>query len=149
MRSSGPGGQLVPAIASAADGGALFAWQDGRTGFEPQLGFQRLGPNGSPLWGSPPAGVDPPVRVALALAPIRPNPASLHFEVRFALPDAGPASLELLDLAGRRVHRAEIGGGTAGERSVMLRPIGLAPGLYVVRLTHARGERTVKAVLMR
>ncbi len=81
----------------------------------------------------PPAAA--PARLALAGAV--PNPArAAALTLRFSLPDASPARLELLDVAGRRVALREVGGLGAGEHAVRLetrRP--LRPGVHFARLT--------------
>ncbi len=75
--------------------------------------------------------------VVFALAGVTPNPAtSGRLSVAFALPDGAPATLELLDVAGRRVASREVGALGAGRHIVELAPAGRqAPGLYLVRLT--------------
>lgn len=56
---------------------------------------------------------------------------ALAFEV--ALPAAG-GTLELFDVAGRRVARRELDGIAPGARRVSLEARGLAPGVYVARV---------------
>ena len=136
-------------VASEPDGGATVAWQDARGGFAPTIGFQRLSPAGLLLPQTEPVAVGPPpVRAGLALPDIRPNPTRREFTASFSLPDGGPARLEMLDLLGRRVTSVDVGGRGAGTQSVRLRPSGLRPGLYRVRLVHASGTRVTKAVLV-
>ena len=70
--------------------------------------------------------------------------------VWFTLPNRDPAKLELIDIAGRRVIRQEVGSLGPGPHAVTL---GATPrlrsGLYFLRLT--QGARMLKArvVLMR
>ena len=88
--------------------------------------------------------VDVPVAVELALAGVRPNPATQELAVAFSLPDASPARLEAFDLAGRRVVAREVGPLGGGNHEVRLgEGRTLAPGVYLLRLT--RGERVLKA----
>ena len=95
-------------------------------------------------------GVGEPPLASFALAGPRPNPAAGSLQVTFALPDAAPARLEVLDLAGRRVRAREVGALGAGNHVVDLSRGGaLPPGVYLVRLT--RGERSLvaRAVVVR
>jgi hypothetical protein len=88
----------------------------------------------------------------LALAPPAPNPAAGAVGLNFSLPVAGQASIEVLDVTGRRVgqysgvfsagsHRWTWDGSTAGGSR--------AAGLYMVRLHTAQGTRTQRLVLLR
>ena len=82
--------------------------------------------------------VDVPETGALAVGRIVPNPATSRFAVTFALPTPGPATIALIDLAGRQVESHDVGGLGAGAHTVRFggtRP--LATGVYWVRLTHA------------
>ena len=71
---------------------------------------------------------------ALTLAGVRPNPADREIWVSFALPGSAPASLELLDVAGRRVTGRTVSG--AGTQTLeVLGGARLPTGIYLVRLT--------------
>jgi hypothetical protein len=78
----------------------------------------------------------------LALAGARPNPTTNTLAIVFTLPDASPARLELIDLAGRRIAAREVGSLGAGEH-VADPTTGHPPvtGVYFVRLV--RGDRTL------
>jgi hypothetical protein len=95
-------------------------------------------------------GVEAPAVWALALEGARPNPARGMISVGFTLPSSERATLELIDIAGRRVARREVGSLGPGRHVVQL---GGSPrlrsGLYFLRLI--QGERVLKArvVLMR
>src|SRR5206468_2157469 len=73
----------------------------------------------------PPAGRTPGLWLAIS-----PNPAGGALTVTFVLPDARPARLEVLDLAGRRLLARDVS--HAGEHVEQLGA--LAPGVYVVRV---------------
>lgn len=77
-------------------------------------------------------------RAALELSPLIPNPShGTALTVHFSLPDANAASLELLDVQGRRIEKREVGTLGAGRHAQVLSERGgLAPGVYVVRLSH-------------
>ena len=85
---------------------------------------------------------------SLQLAAV-PNPSSgASAEVRYQLLAAAPASVELLDLAGRRVAVAQPAQmQPAGAHRVSLAGLGLVPGLYLVRLRAGTQSQTVKLVV--
>lgn len=98
-------------------------------------------------------GVDDPGEQTLVLTPPSPNPAHGATRIRFSLPAPGPARIELVDLAGRRVWRIE-GTLASGSHSVQLdehdAPGGvLAAGIYFVRLTTPWGSRSARLVWLR
>jgi hypothetical protein len=76
-----------------------------------------------------------PDRASLALDRLWPNPGSELPRVLYSLPGSGPATLELLDLAGRRVLLEPLGAPGPGSHTLSLerhpRP---RPGMYWVRL---------------
>jgi hypothetical protein len=94
--------------------------------------------------------VDVPAEFRLALERTYPNPADRELNVAFSLPASGPARLELLDVAGRRVLSREVGRSQRGRGELRL-PLagGLPAGIYVVRLTQSGHAATTKACLIR
>ena len=85
----------------------------------------------------------------LELAGIAPNPATRGFRVSFTLPSSGTATLELVDLAGRRLERYQVGAFGAGRHTVdMGRGRRLAPGVYLVRLSQGRGTQSRKVCVI-
>jgi hypothetical protein len=99
---------------------------------------------------SPTAGVtgQSPATGRLAFAPPAPTPARNRSQLRFTLPAAGPVSLEVFDLAGRRIA-APLGGGRrpAGANEVELSVRGWAAGVYLCRLTY-HGERASERIVV-
>lgn len=92
----------------------------------------------------------PAAQAAFALAPVRPNPARGDgLVVRFSLPDASPAELELFGVDGRRVAAHGVGGLGAGTHVLDL-SAGRAfpPGLYLVRLTQRGRARTERVEVL-
>ena len=64
-----------------------------------------------------------------------PNPAhGTGFNVSLSLPDARPATLQVLDVAGRRLASREVGVLGPGRHSVRIAEGRMAAGVYVVRL---------------
>jgi beta-lactamase superfamily II metal-dependent hydrolase len=85
-------------------------------------------------------------RAMLALSAPRPNPSRGTVGLRFTLPQAGHARLEVLDLAGRRVMAAE-GDWPAGPTVLRWDGDARTPaGLYFVRLTTPWGTRSQRLV---
>jgi len=83
-----------------------------------------------------------------ALCGLEPNPARGRVRVSYELPDAGPARLELVDLAGRRLRSLELRG--PGARCMELGDLaGLHPGLYLVRLSRGGLAATRKLIIVR
>jgi hypothetical protein len=94
--------------------------------------------------------VEVPESARFALRGMAPNPGPVGTGlITFSLPDAAPARLEVVDVAGRRVFSREVG--TLGRGEHVVRMSGaepMAPGLYLVRLTRAGRSLTAKAVTM-
>jgi len=87
---------------------------------------------------------------ALALERPSPNPSPGGFAVAFTLPDAAPATLELLDIAGRRLLRRDVGALGAGRHSLRLAGAeALRPGIYLVRLDRNGESRVTRACVVR
>ena len=80
----------------------------------------------------------------LALGGARPNPARNALRVWFTLPGREPATLNLVDIAGRPVLQREVGSLGSGSHSMTLQTSPpLRPGLYFLRLT--QGPRMLSA----
>jgi hypothetical protein len=83
-----------------------------------------------------------PDQLVFALEGPCPNPAGRELNVAFTLPDGAAATLELLDLAGRRLRSEEVGVMQAGRHVVPLGGTqGLPAGVYLIRLT--RNDRSL------
>ena len=75
-----------------------------------------------------------------------PNPAADVLSVAIDLPTAGPVRVELFDLLGRAVRRQTLAA-AAGPLRQQLDLGGLAPGLYVLRLTPPSGPALSRQVV--
>ena len=91
-----------------------------------------------------------PLGPELALSGLRPNPGQGDATISFSLPDAAPAQLELLDIAGRIVVTRDVGGLGRGNHTLNL-AVGrtLAPGVYLLRLTQSKHSIRARAVITR
>jgi hypothetical protein len=87
--------------------------------------------------------------IRFAIEGLAPNPAvGGRLTVRFSLPSEAPATLELLDITGRRVDARTLSG-QAGRQSVELGGgARIPPGLYWIRLRHAGREGSIRAVVL-
>ena len=86
-------------------------------------------------------------RLEFALHRVGPQPTRGPLRIEFTLPDDAPATLELLDITGRRVATRAVGAGGAGRRSIELRDR-LPAGVYLVRLSQGGRIGTAKAVIL-
>jgi hypothetical protein len=90
-----------------------------------------------------------PQTLAFALSPVRPNPSAGELTAEFTLPSALPASLDVLDVAGRRVLSREVSLG-AGRHVVRLgEAADLKAGVYLLRLQQGGRSLTTRAVIAR
>jgi hypothetical protein len=102
-------------------------------------------------WGSGVVSVPGKATLPFALDPVRPNPSRGGvLTVHFTLPNAGAASLELLDVAGRRIARREVGSLGGGYHSLDLgEGRRLAPGLYLVCLRQGTNTRVTRVAVLK
>lgn len=100
--------------------------------------------------------IEPPIELSadeqvtrLTLSGAWPNPMRGALTVSFALPRAGDAQLELIDLAGRRVaQRLERGLAAGAHRITLASGLALRPGLYLVRLAQGGESRSLKVAVI-
>jgi hypothetical protein len=86
----------------------------------------------------------------LELRSVQPNPARGGFRVSYATRSGVAASLELLDVAGRRVLRRQVPAGIEGSEAIAASDMaGLPPGIYHLRLVQGAATRQVQVHLLR
>lgn len=95
--------------------------------------------------GTPDAAAASPSRLAIRARADRPH-GTLAFEV--ALPEAG-GTLELFDVAGRRVTQRDLGGLAPGVRRVAVEARGLGAGVYFARVRQRGATATAHVRLYR
>jgi hypothetical protein len=145
--STASGMQSFPTPTSDGTGGAVVVWCDWRNGVDADLYAMRVQKDGT--LGGEVAGVDPRVASALALAPPRPHPArGGPLALGFTLPRAGDATLELFDVAGRRLDARAWSALPAGPHAARLGDASLRPGLHLVRLRHGGETRVMRVVVL-
>ena len=94
--------------------------------------------------------VDVPKLAVFALEGARPNPAVRTLNVSLSLRDESPATLSVLDVAGRAVLSREVGSLGAGRHTVAL-DLGAnaAPGIYWLRLRQSGRALLARAAVIR
>ena len=96
------------------------------------------------------AGVPPGTGPTFALEGAQPNPAagSSGFTVSFSLPGDAPATLELLDLSGRRLLSREVGSLGGGRHTISWQreSAELPAGMYILRLSQSGRTASSKVV---
>jgi hypothetical protein len=103
---------------------------------------------------APVAVGDGPAPTRLSFAPPTPNPARGVVTLSFASPEAGPVTLEILDVQGRTVrarHESLARGASHFAWNWDLRDAAgrrVAPGLYLVRLATAHDAATRRVVVL-
>ncbi len=139
------GGAWAAVAQVAPDGVGRVAWEDtdvtAGSAYDYRLRF-----------GDATAGdvrVSVPGAFRLALAGLRPNPATAASSVVFSLASHEPATLDMLDVAGRRVWSRTLRAPEPGAQVMPMTDARLAPGVYLVRLTQGRDRAFAKAVIVR
>ncbi|MFI5371268.1 MAG: choice-of-anchor D domain-containing protein [Candidatus Eisenbacteria bacterium] len=90
-----------------------------------------------------------PDMLVFALQGARPNPAGRELQIAFTLPDGAATTLELLDLAGRRLRSEDVGALGAGRHLVSLGGTHSLPaGIYLIRLTRVGQSFVTKAAIV-
>ncbi len=140
-------------IVADGAGGAVVAWQDHRAGadeFDEDSDIYAQGVKGSGQLGEEPVGVPGAAGLALALSPPSPNPTRAGaMLLRFTLPGDAAASLELFNVAGRRIVAREVGSFGAGRHAVDLAAgRRLDTGIYFVRLQQGGNARVQRVVVL-
>jgi len=88
----------------------------------------------------------------LELATPFPNPAQMKSSLRWSMPRAAEATLEIYDVAGRRVAQLHAGKAEAGDHTSFWNLADengahVAPGIYFVRFASGSEERTTRLVV--
>jgi len=131
---SGPPELSAVIARSDGDGGALLVLSEGGPAYYTELLMRHVFRTGALGVGDPPR----PARLAFSLAP---NPARSELTLDLSLAADGPASIELMDVSGRRLLARAIEGGPRARRERLALPAGIAPGVYLARVTQGTDAR--------
>ncbi|MBI3539615.1 MAG: pre-peptidase C-terminal domain-containing protein, partial [Candidatus Eisenbacteria bacterium] len=131
-----------------SDGSGMLSYEDRAvtpgTRYVYRIGIHD--PSGEILSGE--VTIDVPLALAFGVRSVGANPSPGSVRVACSLPDAGTATLELIDVAGRRVDQQTLTGPGAPEVE-LAQGRSLAPGVYLVRLTHAGRSATTRVAVIR
>jgi hypothetical protein len=101
------------------------------------------------LWSEATVSIDQPQQVsAFRLDPAYPNPFHAGTTLPYFLATGGPLSVRVFDLLGRQVASLYDGYQSAGSHVVTLDALGLASGVYLVRM-EAGGQAQTQRVVRR
>ncbi|MFN8587618.1 MAG: T9SS type A sorting domain-containing protein [Candidatus Eisenbacteria bacterium] len=134
---------IVPGLQSTA----IVVWATNQSaGTFNDIHAKRIFGDGSLTTAGVEDGFAPVSGLALAAAP---SPARGDVALRFTLPHAGHATLELFGLHGERLRRLADGSFPAGTHQRTLDTSQLPLGVYLARLTTTEGKATAKIVHVR
>jgi hypothetical protein len=138
-------------IAADGSGGVVVAWDSlqcvscggGTPHLRTHARVNRLGPSGV----ADVPGVAPPLPgTTRPVLSVSPNPARDAISVRFTMRASVPATLELIDVTGRRIRSESLEAGTGGEQILRLGGLDALPaGVYLACLIQG-GERAFARV---
>lgn len=148
-RAEVPGSWSVVAT-TWPDGTGIVGFVDADVRPDARYGY-RLRANGdASVAASGETWVEVPGTAALALRDVVSNSSRSTIEARFSLGSDAPATLELMDVMGRRIESHEVGSLGAGGHSHVLGAARLLPsGLFIVRLRSEGRSLTAKALMVR
>src|SRR5438105_1947233 len=92
--------------------------------------------------------VDVPARARFALEGLRPNPATGPLTVAFSLASSEPATLEILDVTGRRLFQRDMGSLDGGAHILRVGDDHLPAGMYLIRLTQGARELLTRGAVV-
>ncbi|MEO5616464.1 MAG: kelch repeat-containing protein [Candidatus Eisenbacteria bacterium] len=132
------------------DGTGRVSWTDPAELSGRRVGYRLVFEGGDGRSTGGEVWVEVPSRGVLAIRSIGPNPASDRAVVTLSLPERRNALLEVLDLAGRRVHVRELGMLAPGAHRIELSEVGQLPlGVYLVRLRSGAQLATGRLLVLR
>jgi hypothetical protein len=141
------GGAWVPLGPPSRDARGRVSFDDPGVIAGSRYGYRLLVRQGGSEWAAGEVWLDVPRAHRLALDAVRPNPAFRAATVSFSLASQEPATLEVVDLAGRRVVARRLSLGP-GSHAIPL-DLEPAPGIYFMRLTQGGESRTCRVAFAR
>lgn len=131
------------------DGGGMIVFEDRDVvpgaRYQYRLGFLSDGQEtfAGDVW------VEVPTHLLLSLEGLQPNPAVKDLLVSFTLPSDAAASLEMIDVSGRRVLARDLRGLPPGRHTLRLDEARPPAGVYFMRLTQRDQSVTTRAAILR
>jgi hypothetical protein len=139
------GTRLEVAMAGTSDADAIVAWTDSRNQATTNSDIYA-----TKLVGGSFVGIDPLQESALALERPFPNPSRGPLSVRFVLPGSAPATIEIVDVRGRRILQRDVSGLGAGRHTMVLdEDAKFGVGIYYLKLHYGRTERATRFAIVR
>jgi hypothetical protein len=143
VQAAGPGTRRHPVATPDGTGSAVVAWEESAGG-RANIFAGRAAPatTNAPRTGP---------TTTFALEGLRPNPSlTTPLRVAFELATSEPATLDLMDVAGRVILTEEVGGLGAGAHMVLLdAPRSSRSGLYWLRLRQGGRVLTARGAVIR
>ncbi len=140
VQRSQAGSEWATVAVLERDGSDMIAWTDRAVVPGERYGYRLVDEAGqiyAETW------VNVPTTHRLALAGTQPNPAVPGARIVLSLPRRGPARLDILDVAGRRVAWREVGDLGPGAHQVRIPELDRLPaGVYMLRLSQG-GETAI------
>ncbi|MFA6470781.1 MAG: MXAN_6640 family putative metalloprotease [Candidatus Latescibacterota bacterium] len=78
-----------------------------------------------------------------------PNPFNPVTTIQFTMPGSGHVEIRAYDVLGRKVAELFSGELTAGEKSILWKPVNLAGGVYFISVATPYGLKTAKALFLK
>jgi len=131
-----------------SDGSGMVAFEDRDVDpgarYQYRLGFLADGQEtfAGEVW------VEVPTNLLLAIDGLQPNPAVKDLLVSFTLPSDAAASLEMIDVAGRRLLARDLRGLPPGRHTLRLDEVRPPAGVYFIRLTQKDRTVTARAAIL-
>lgn len=120
------------------------------SGVEYEYRLMALDASGHPtVLGTLNARLDAQVPTRFVLSEPWPNPAINHLNVYVDLPEAADLTLELYDIAGRRITSQSVPGAVSGRHNLSVDVNDLAPGVYLLRAFVGEESGTRRVVITR
>lgn len=132
-------------VAFDLSNGALAFWQDQRNNAATKTDIYMM----RVPFGATTDVPETPATLSFGVGRVAPNPARARMQVELVLGGTGPASLELIDLAGRRVSRQVLLGDGPRARTVDLDVARLPSGSYWLRLAQGGRNFTQRVAIIR
>ena len=141
--------QVEPIMISDGFGGAVIAWEDGRSSgvYNEMYNIYAQRVNDfSVVWAKP---VTSEIPAEFSFSQNYPNPFNPSTTFSFSLPKAGKVQLKIFDITGREVARLVDGMKPAGSHQIVFDGSDLTSGVYFARLEAGEFRGTRKMLLIK